>query len=228
MPGDRRRGRALIVREAGGVIGVPGLVDPLHAPLDLVPHAPLVAARSAATRDELVQSWAGLRGGGDVIDWYVAERIAWQVAGHGDAPAPLVDLSELAAESERRVVAYTGLTPAQALPEPEGVSRREWVASNIRSMRALIDPVLLRATGRLGPLAPGVQFGLGLAMSVEVGVLVGYLGQRVLGQYELVLLDESPELHPPRLLFVLPNLGHAVRTMHADEREFMIWVALTR
>lgn len=161
-----------------------------------------------------------------MIDWYVAERIAWQVAGHGDAPAPLVDLRELTAESERRVVAYTGLTPAQALPEPEGVSRREWVASNIRSMRALIDPVLLRATGRLGPLAPGVQFGLGVAMSVEVGVLVGYLGQRVLGQYELVLLDESPELHPPRLLFVLPNLGHAVRTMQADEREFMIWVAL--
>jgi coenzyme F420 biosynthesis associated uncharacterized protein len=31
---------------------------------------------------------------------------------------------------------------------------------------------------------------------------------------------------PPRLLFVLPNLGHAVRAFGADEKEFMTWVAL--
>ena len=36
----------LIVREAGGHAAFPALAEPLAAPLDLVPHSPLVAARS--------------------------------------------------------------------------------------------------------------------------------------------------------------------------------------
>jgi coenzyme F420 biosynthesis associated uncharacterized protein len=161
-----------------------------------------------------------------VIDWIVAERIATFVAGTGDAHPPAADLAALAAESEKRVTAYTGLTPARPLPAPEGISRREWIASNITSMRALLDPVLERAGTGLGPLRPAMQIGIGVVLSTEVGVVLGYLAQRVLGQYELVLLDEAVEDRPPRLLFVLPNLGQAVQTFGAEEQEFMTWVAL--
>jgi coenzyme F420 biosynthesis associated uncharacterized protein len=141
-----------------------------------------------------------------VIDWIIAERIATFIAGSGDGRLPTVDLAPLAKESEARVVAYTGLQPARPLPPPEGIGRREWVVSNIASMRALLDPVLARAGENLG--------------------LLGYLAQRVLGQYELVLLDEAVENRPPRLLFVLPNLGQAVHSFDADEKEFMTWVTL--
>src|SRR5919109_3576737 len=55
---------------------------------------------------------------------------------------------------------------------------------------------------------------------------VADLAQRVLGQYELVLLDEAVEDRPPRLLFVLPNLGQAVQSFGAEEKEFLTWVAL--
>jgi coenzyme F420 biosynthesis associated uncharacterized protein len=161
-----------------------------------------------------------------MIDWFVAERIAWLVAGSGTASAPRADLGALAGESERRVIAYTGLVPAAPLPAPEGIGRREWVASNIRSMRRLIDPVLGRAREELGPMRPAIQIGLGFAMSAEIGVLVGYMAQRVLGQYELVLLDEPSDPAPPRLLFVMPNLGNAVRALGADDHEFMTWVTL--
>jgi coenzyme F420 biosynthesis associated uncharacterized protein len=41
-----------------------------------------------------------------------------------------------------------------------------------------------------------------------------------------VMLDEAVEDRPPRLLFVLPNLGQAVHAFGADEQEFMTWVAL--
>ncbi|MCW3066970.1 MAG: inositol monophosphatase [Solirubrobacterales bacterium] len=44
---------ALIVREGGGLVRFPGLEDPLGAPLDLEPHAPVAAARTEATLDEL-------------------------------------------------------------------------------------------------------------------------------------------------------------------------------
>jgi myo-inositol-1(or 4)-monophosphatase len=43
----------LIVREAGGHVAFPGFADPLGAPLDLVAHSPVVAARSAATLADL-------------------------------------------------------------------------------------------------------------------------------------------------------------------------------
>jgi coenzyme F420 biosynthesis associated uncharacterized protein len=161
-----------------------------------------------------------------VIDWILAERIARHVAGQGDAQTPAIDLGPLAVESERRVVEYTGLAPARPLPPPEGIGRREWIASNITSMRALLDPVLERTGKGLGPLRPALQIAAGFALSAEVGLVLGYLGQRVLGQYELVLLDEADAERPPRLLFVLPNLGSAVENFEADEREFMTWVAL--
>ncbi len=161
-----------------------------------------------------------------MIDWIIAQRIATFVAGSGTASEPTADLAALATESEARVVAYTGLEPARPLPPPEGISRREWVASNINSMRLLLDPVLERATENLGTLKPAVEIGMGIMLSTEVGVVLGYLAQRVLGQYELVLLDEAVEDRPPRLLFVLPNLGQAVQTFGAEEDEFMTWVAL--
>ena len=93
-------------------------------------------------------------------------------------------------------------------------------------MRLLLDPVLKRANENLGPLKPAVEIGMGIVLSTEVGVVLGYLAQRVLGQYELVLLDEAVEDRPPRLLFVLPNLGQAVQAFGAEEEQFMTWVAL--
>jgi coenzyme F420 biosynthesis associated uncharacterized protein len=161
-----------------------------------------------------------------VIDWILAERIAGMVAGTGEARLPVVELQPLAAESEARVTEYTGLRPVRPLPEPEGISRREWIHSNVGSMRVLLDPVLKRAGTNLGPLKPAVELGTGLLLSGEVGLVLGYLAQRVLGQYELVLLDEAVDDRPPRLLFVLPNLGQAVQAFGANEKEFMTWVTL--
>jgi myo-inositol-1(or 4)-monophosphatase len=49
----------LIVREAGGMVAFTAFEDPLAAPLDLLPHSPVVAARTAAGLSELarVPSW---------------------------------------------------------------------------------------------------------------------------------------------------------------------------
>ncbi len=160
-----------------------------------------------------------------MIDWLLAEKIAGQVAGIGDARPPTADLASLAVESERRVTAYTKLQPSRPLPEPEGISRREWVKSNIGAMRALMDPVLERAGSGLGPLRPAMSLALGIVLTGEVGLVLGYLAKHVLGQYELVLLDEAVD-RPTRLLFVLPNLGEAVQAFGAEEREFMTWITL--
>jgi coenzyme F420 biosynthesis associated uncharacterized protein len=177
-----------------------------------------------------------------VIDWILAERLAAFLAGRGEAPrgpggmASARGLEAMAADAEVRVARYTGLTPTRPLPAPEGITRAEWVRANVSSMRCLLDPVLERAGERLRQapngaapsraLAPAVSLGVSLVVTTEVGVVLGFLAQRVLGQYELVLLDERPEAHPPRLLFVLPNLAGAVTSLEAPEEEFLTWVTL--
>src|SRR5829696_7038157 len=49
----------LIVREAGGHVCFPACAEPLGAPLDLVPHSPVVAARTEQGLRELVTVSAG-------------------------------------------------------------------------------------------------------------------------------------------------------------------------
>ncbi|HEX5194014.1 MAG TPA: zinc-dependent metalloprotease [Solirubrobacteraceae bacterium] len=166
------------------------------------------------------------RGPHSVIDWIIAEKIASYVAGEGDAREPTVPLGPLAADAAERVVAYTRLQPQRELPPPEGISRREWVAANLRSMRRMLDPVLERAGEKLGSPRGARSLGVSVVSTTEVGIVVGFLAQRVLGQYELVLLEEASADNPPRLLFVLPNLSTAVRTLRVPSDEFLTWVTL--
>lgn len=161
-----------------------------------------------------------------MIDWFLAQRLARYVAGEPDARPPGTDLQALADDSAERVIAYTGLTPSRPIPRAEGVGRAEWIAANVGGMRALLDPPLTKVGEGLGPARQAMRLGAGIVLTAEVGVVLGFLAQRVLGQYELVLLDTTPEDRPPRLLFVLPNLGNAGRAFGADEREFLTWVAL--
>ena len=155
-----------------------------------------------------------------MIDWTLAERIAAGVAGTPAGGTALAgDLAEVAAQARERVVAYTGLEPARTIPEPEAVDRREWLRLNLRSMRTMMEPIEEKLSQGGGPLrAAG-----GLLVGAEIGGLTGYLAQRVLGQYELVLLDPAS---PERLLFVAPNLREAARRLDVGEADLVTWVGI--
>jgi coenzyme F420 biosynthesis associated uncharacterized protein len=187
----------------------------------VTPAAPSEDAGTADGKDV-----AATRGATPLIDWIIAEKIAAYVAGEGDAPPLTVELAPLAADAARRVVQYTRLTPVRELPPPEGIGRREWISANLGSMRRMLDPVLDRAGAKLGVLKGPRSLGVSVVSTIEIGVVVGFLAQRVLGQYELVLLEETSDDAPPRLLFVLPNLGAAVKALGAPEDEFLTWVTL--
>ena len=73
-----------------------------------------------------------------------------------------------------------------------------------------------------GPLAGALRLGADATLAAEAGLVMGYVSQRVLGQYELALL--APDV-PPRLLFVTPNLARAARDMDVDRESFEGWVA---
>lgn len=158
-----------------------------------------------------------------MVDWNLAQRIAGAVVAEPPPARPRPELAELTADAERRVVAYTGLLPAGPLPAPEQLSRREWAEANLASMRPLLEPLTARLGDGLGPAAGAVRAGAGVLLAAELGVVVGYLGQRVLGQYDLALLEPAVA---PRLYFVGPNLEEAARQLDADEDQLLRWVAI--
>jgi coenzyme F420 biosynthesis associated uncharacterized protein len=156
-----------------------------------------------------------------MIDWSLAAQIARGVSGlqpSGD-PGPFSRVDGPAAESERLVSAYTGLTATAPLPAAEAIDRAGWIDANLASIRVVLDPATERLTSRLGPFS-GAAGGL---VAVEVGAFSGFLAGRVLGQYEFPVLDTSA---PARLLFVAPNLGHAAGQLEADADQLLRWVAL--
>ena len=70
-------------------------------------------------------------------------------------------------------------------------------------------------------LAGPLRGAAGALLAVEVGGLTGLLAQRVLGQYELVLLDPDSRT---RLLFLAPNLRDAAGKLHVDLEQLVAWV----
>jgi coenzyme F420 biosynthesis associated uncharacterized protein len=153
-----------------------------------------------------------------MIDWGIAERLAGFVAQEPPGGTALAgDLEVFTADAIERVTAYTGMTPAREIPAPEAVGRREWLVSNLGSMRTVMQPIEAKLPDR-GPLSAVA----GALTGAEIGGLVGYLSQRVLGQYELVLIDATA---PERLLFVAPNLREIAVRLEVDEADLVAWVA---
>jgi coenzyme F420 biosynthesis associated uncharacterized protein len=163
-----------------------------------------------------------------MVDWNLAERVAGALAGSG--PTWEGTEEELRAESDRAaklVRAYTGLKPKGPLPSAELVDRDEWARVNIESFRGLSARVEEHLEERMNGEGRG---GGGLqrtivraATGAEVGLALGYLSQRVIGQYDVALLGPARD---PRLLFVGPNLSAARSRLDVDRDLFLRWVAL--
>jgi coenzyme F420 biosynthesis associated uncharacterized protein len=159
-----------------------------------------------------------------VIDWNLVRRIAETIGGQGGTvAAPHGDLAAIAADSQARVLAYTRLLPMSELPAPEMVSRQQWIEANLRSMRPVLDRVGARVGGGMGVLGRPTQALTRALFSAQVGGLTGFLAQRVLGQYDMPLLDSGGA---PRLLMVGPNLGAAAARLEVDGEQLLHWVTL--
>jgi coenzyme F420 biosynthesis associated uncharacterized protein len=130
----------------------------------------------------------------DPVDWATARRVARFVAGSDPladsylAASLQADFAALTVRAEDLVAGYTGLrAPGHATARV--LDRRDWVESNLTSMRALLDPLMQRFGARMAhnPFAPVSR----RVAATEMGGLLGYLAQRVLGQYDLLVPDEG-------------------------------------
>jgi coenzyme F420 biosynthesis associated uncharacterized protein len=164
-----------------------------------------------------------------MVDWSLARQIARFAAGGGGTAEPAMratELGTLVGDAEGHLREYTRLSLADPIPAPEPVSRAEWADVNLDSLAALLEPVSTRLSDRLGstgPFAGPLRAVTGATLAAEAGLVIGYMSQRVLGQYEVSLLDVE---RPPRLLFVTANLEKAVRELRSDRDSFLGWIVL--
>ncbi len=169
------------------------------------------------------------------VDWKRAEQVALSVAARHPAPPPgslrSADLEVLARVAEDRVQATTGLRSSLGPAHVQVIDRADWIRANIASFQKLLDPVIQRwAEGPLarrtnaieGPLARrtnaiGSQFA-----AVEVGMMLGWMSARVLGQYDLLVGDVDDDA----VYLVGPNLLGLEHRFGFPPEEFRLWVTL--
>jgi coenzyme F420 biosynthesis associated uncharacterized protein len=160
----------------------------------------------------------------DFVDWRTAQRIGELIAGspaHGGVSARSIEPRAHGFAS--RVSAYSGLQPTSELPALEVVDRSAWIAANLKTMRPMLAPLTEKLSTQKGMLGAPMRAASGLMLGAQVGALTGVLSQRVLGQYDLALLDASVT---PRLLLLGPNLAQAARNLGVDRDELVLWVTI--
>ena len=105
----------------------------------------------------------------------------------------------------------------------EIIDRARWVEANVRSMTTMLGPLADKLGRRLDAAPLPARIAQRTAVSVEVGVLLGYVSRRVLGQYDL-LVPEDEGAAP--LYFVGPNLVETERRHGFVPEDFSLWVAV--
>jgi putative hydrolase len=183
-----------------------------------------------------------LLSGSGPINWELARQVGIASAtwGQEDQPATEEQRAELEGAvrmAELAVADLTGMDPPAEVARVRAVRRAEWVEANVRGLRGLFEPSAERmaralATARreeAGEVSEGagmLETVLGqmtpLLMGAQVGGVLGYLGQRVLGQYELPL----PRAEQPELLFVVPNIARFEAEWSLPPDQFRAWVAM--
>jgi coenzyme F420 biosynthesis associated uncharacterized protein len=172
-----------------------------------------------------------MRSQSEPVAWDVAEQVAGRVAGRTDIPIDwatlrglVTDFQEVTAQAEDLVEQSTGLRSLVGPAKAQVATREEWIHANISSFRRLLGPVLERV-GKSGRSLPGLLGPVGrVAAGAEMGVVLGWMSGRVLGQYDLLFTEGDAS--EDAVYFVGPNIVSLERRHGFNPREFRLWIAL--
>jgi coenzyme F420 biosynthesis associated uncharacterized protein len=172
-------------------------------------------------------------GDGGPVDWALAERTAASLASR-QPPLPSYvqraleyDFAELTAEAEQLVEAETGLRSLAGSARGRVTDRAGWVHANVASFRRLLGPLAAKMTAASDGKGVRVPLSVSRRVSgVQVGLLLGWMSSRVLGQYDqLIVEDDHPE-DQDIVYYVGPNVAAIEQRYGFPPREFRLWIAL--
>jgi coenzyme F420 biosynthesis associated uncharacterized protein len=225
--GSRRRGRDL-----GGKAGgrSPGWTSDRRWQAGFLLGSAIGAAATVLGRRAERAARRGL------VDWGSVERIA--IGRASKAPGGLSALELKAADGAyREAMARVAPRLAEALgtqlpgvvERAAVVDRAGWIRANVGTFRALISRMEDELLDQVVPEGGGLtRATMALAnrwvTSQQLGYLLGFMGQRVLGQYDIALL--SAEAEDGRLLFVEENIRGTAHALGIPVAPFRTWIAL--
>jgi coenzyme F420 biosynthesis associated uncharacterized protein len=162
----------------------------------------------------------------NLVDWQTAVSVGSRIAGDGpvvgatEAGEVVAELRAGADRSSGLVREYTGLVADERTAPVLVVDRPGWIQANADAFAAILEPVAAKLAAKKGP-PTGMSLLVGSKVTgAEVGLLLGFLGGKVLGQFD--------PFHDPagRLLLVAPNIVHVERELDVDPTDFRLWVCL--
>lgn len=192
------------------------------------------AAAGLGIAARLLEWRASRLGRAGLVDWYGAEELARSRLSRSPgalSPAEIAGSAPAYARAMRRIVPLLETRLGAPMPgvveRHAVVSRGAWAAANIVTFQALVDRLEAQLFG--GPGAAGLGSGVAAVANryvttQQVGFLLGYLGNRVLGQYDFALLRAGGP--PGRLLFVEENIRATAAALEVPLDDFRVWIAL--
>jgi coenzyme F420 biosynthesis associated uncharacterized protein len=164
----------------------------------------------------------------NLVSFDAARRVAVEVAHR--LPRPLYyrgdelqrSFDELAPLAQETVARLTGLvvpTPARVVV----MDRPRWAVANVSSFEALMGRIEIEVPVRWSSvvLAGTWQRFTKVMAGTEVGVLLGWISQRVLGQYDFLSGQGNDEVW-----FVGPNVVELEKRHGFSRGQFRLWLAI--
>jgi coenzyme F420 biosynthesis associated uncharacterized protein len=190
----------------------------------------------------------------ELVDWQLAARVGRRVAGGSELPARAAwsrQFTELSTTADQAVAEFTGLGGNLPPPVAEPLDRGQWVEANLATLRRILRPLAEKVAERkawkaTGPMPAAMRTSTRAIAGAQAGTLLGYVGQRVLGQYDLPMPgpDQAASANgdvprsngapsgPVRVhgegtvWYVVPNIVATERRHRFRPGDFRLWIAL--
>jgi len=174
------------------------------------------------------------------VNWELARQVGiasalWGAEDLNPSEQDQRGFEEAVRVAELQVAEFTGLVPPSDVALVQAVRRGQWVQGSIESLRTILEPAAAKLSDAIGraqqEAAPPEAAGFAqqlmqqlspLLLGAQVGSVLGYLGQHVLGQFDVAV----PRPGQPMLLFVVPNITALERDWSLEPTDFRTWVAL--
>jgi coenzyme F420 biosynthesis associated uncharacterized protein len=170
-----------------------------------------------------------------VVDWSAAVRAGQRFAPTGPAVSPaqaaqaVDELREFSRRAELIVRETTGLGVGLPVADADVVDRLRWIASTAEGMALLTAPLTDRLAGRVSAAGRATA-------GAQIGVVLGFLSGRVLGQFDPLLGQGDASTGTGsgagtgtgvgRLVLVAPNIMKVERELKVEPADFRMWVCL--
>jgi coenzyme F420 biosynthesis associated uncharacterized protein len=170
----------------------------------------------------------------ELVDWDLASRIGRRVAGGENLAARAAwsrQFTDLSTSADRAVAEFTGLGGELPPPVAEPLDRGQWIEGNLATLRRILRPLAEKVATRrawraTGPVPSAVRSSTRVLTGAEAGTLLGYVAQRVLGQYDLPVPGDGAHPGEGTVWYVVPNIVQTERRHGFRPGDFRLWIAL--